>query len=388
MANAVANGGYPFSTSVNLFGSSFPLSGAAAAPPAIAPPSAAAPIFGSGVNPNLKEPYTWEWNVALEQQLGTAQAVSFSYVGAAGRRLLQTTSLIPTAAGQLNPIFKQLIFADNSATSDYDALQIQFNRRLEKNLQVLGGYTWSHSIDTASAGSAGITTNANPGADVSNRASSDFDIRHTFTLASTYTLPNFNGNRVLGLLANGWSLQNSIQARTAPPVTPNDGQFFQSQTGYNTVVRPDVVPGVPQYLYGSQYPGGKAFNPAAFSDPPGVGGCDPQTTFPCFLARQGTAGRNSLRAFGMSEWDLGVHREFPIKESFKLQFRAEMFNVLNHPNFALDPTTDANLASTFGTSSKTLNEYFGGSGIGVGGLHSIYQIGGPRSMQFALRLVF
>jgi hypothetical protein len=389
MSNLVANGGYPFLSSVTLFGGPFPLTGAAAAPPPIAPPAADAPIYGTGVDPKLKEPYTWEWNVALQQQLGPAQAVSFSYVGAAGRRLLQTTALIPTAPGQLNPIFRQLLFAENSATSDYHALQLQFNRRLEKNLQVLGSYTWSHSIDTGSAGSASITTNNNPGAGVSNRASSDFDIRHTFTLGSTYSLPTINGNRIVRLFANGWSLQTSIQARTAPPVTPNDGQFFQIQTGYTSIIRPDVVPGVPQYLYGSRYPGGKAFNPAAFTDPPGVDGCNPQTTFPCFLLRQGTAGRNSLRAFGMSQWDLGIHRDFPIRESLKLQFRAEMFNVLNHPNFAMDPITDTNLASpTFGTSSKTLNEYFGGSGFGVGGLHSIYQLGGPRSMQFALRVMF
>lgn len=340
------------------------------------------------MNPDLKEPYTWEWNLALEQQLGTAQALSFTYVGAAGRRLLQTATLIPTAPGQLNPIFSQLLFADNSATSDYDALQIQFNRRLDKNLQVLAGYTWSHSIDTASAGSSGIETNDNPGQGMSNRASSDFDIRHAFTLASTYNLPTFTSNRVLRLFANGWSLQNSVQARTAPPVTPIDGKFFENQTAFNTIVRPDVVPGVPQYLYGPQYPGGKAFNPAAFTDPPGVGGCNPETTFPCFLARQGTAGRNSLRTFGMVQWDLGIHRDFAIREHLKLQFRAEMFNVVNHPNFAMDPVADVNLASNFGKSSETLNEYFGGSGVGVGGLHSLYAIGGPRSTQFALRLVF
>jgi len=386
MANIIANGEYPFATTTNVFSNPFPLTGTAATPPPIAPPTASAPGFAAGTDPNLKSPYTMEWNVAFEQQLGPPQSLSISYVGAAGRRLLQSSNFVPQQPGQLNPAFLQLIFTANSATSDYDALEIKFNRRLDKNLQLLTAYTWAHSIDTASAGSGGIRSNSKPGpGDAGDRASSDFDVRHTFTLATTYALPAVIMHGVVRHITNGWSLQSSLQARTASPVTPADNTFFSFNSGYDVLVRPDVVPGVPLYLSGSQYPGGKAFNPAAFTDPPTVGGCDPQTTFPCNPARQGNAGRNSLRAFGAFQWDMGIHRDFPIRESLRLEFRAEMFNILNHPNFA--PQQPDIAASDFGKSSKMLNEYLGG-GAGTSGLLPLYQIGGPRSMQFALRLIF
>ena len=395
IGNAIAESGYPYLS--NTFvpaGTPFPMTGSAALPAPIQPPTPQARTFMAGVDPNLKSPYTWEWNVALEQQLGLQQVLSFNYVGAAGRRLLQTTVFLPTQAGQLNPAFRQLVFAENSATSDYQALQIQFNRRLEKNLQVLASYTWSHSIDTASAGSGSIHTDASPGANVSDRGPSDFDIRHTFTVGSTYELPSITSNRLLHEVTRGWSFQNSIQARTAPPLTVSDGSFFRFATGYRVAIRPDVVTGVPLYLYGSQYPGGKAINftPGAVAAgcPGGSESVGPFCSVPSDPnfnpVRQGTLGRNALRGFGAFQWDLGIHRNFPIRESLRLEFRAEMFNVLNHPNFA-PPASDITDTAGFGRSTQTLSDYLGG-GFGVSGLSSIYQIGGPRSVQFALKLMF
>lgn len=94
--------------------------------------------------------------------------------------------------------------------------------------------------------------------------------------------------------------------------------------GFNAPVRPDLVPGVSHYLYGSQYPGDKAINPAAFVDPP----LDPSTQNPL---RNGNLSRNYFRGFGAAQWDFAVHRNFPIYERLGLQFRAELFNLLNHP---------------------------------------------------------
>jgi len=93
-----------------------------------------------------------------------------------------------------------------------------------------------------------------------------------------------------------------------------------------------------------------------------------------------------LRGFGATQWDFAVHRDFPIRESLKLQFRAEMFNVLNHPNFA--PPVANIISSQFGLSTQMLGQYLGGSNVGGGGLSPLYQIGGPRSVQFALKLQF
>jgi hypothetical protein len=90
------------------------------------------------------------------------------------------------------------------------------------------------------------------------------------------------------------------------------------------------------------------------------------------------------------QWDFAVHRDFPIRESVKLQFRAEMFNVLNHPNFG--PPSGlffgASVPSGFGLSSQMLGRSLNGGNSGSGALSSLYQIGGPRSLQFALKLFF
>jgi len=99
----------------------------------------------------------------------------------------------------------------------------------------------------------------------------------------------------------------------------------------------------------------------------------------------GKLGRNVLRGFGATQWDFAVHRDFPIHESLRLQFRTEMFNVLNHPNFG---QPDGNLNdATFGFSRNMLGRSLGESNLGSGGFDALYQIGGPRSIQFAVEAV-
>jgi hypothetical protein len=182
----------------------------------------------------------------------------------------------------------------------------------------------------------------------------------------------------LNSIVGGWSLQSNIQAHSAPPVNIFDVNFFQLE-GAAAEVRPDVVSGQPLLLHGAQFPGGIAFNPAAFTDPPS----DPTTFEPL---RQGTLGRNAVRGFGETQWDFGVHRDFPLHESIKLQFRTEVFNLLNHPNFA--QPSGAFGTPGFGLSTQMLNQGLGGSNLGNGGFNPLYQIGGPRSIQLALKLQF
>jgi hypothetical protein len=204
-------------------------------------------------------------------------------------------------------------------------------------------------------------------------------------------VPHFNAfiNRVLG----GWSLESVIQARSAPPVDVFDGNFESlNGSGLLVDVRPDLVPGVPTYLYGSQYPGGKAFNPAAFRNPPvAPPGCVPGVDFPCVPTRQGDLPRNALRGFGAAQWDFAVHRTFPIHETLKLDFRAEGFNLLNHPNFG--PPNGRFGSSLFGLSNAMLGQSLNGGSTGIsnsggGAFNPLYQIGGPRSMQLSLKLIF
>src|SRR6201981_1492528 len=206
---------------------------------------------------HLKLPRTYEWNAAYEQSMGSSQTLSLTYVGAVGRKLLRETNFLVNP--MVNPNFLFIGFFDNSATSDYHALQVKFERRLSQGLQALASYTWSHSIDIASTDAFATYLNtpsfiANPSID---RGNSDFDIRHAFTAGLTYNLPSPQSSQVAHAALGGWSVDSFIFARTAPPVDVIRGYSFAAGTAIR--YRPNVNPGVPLELYGSQYPGGKIF---------------------------------------------------------------------------------------------------------------------------------
>jgi hypothetical protein len=173
-----------------------------------------------------------------------------------------------------------------------------------------------------------------------------------------------------------WSIQEIVQLHSAPPVNVYEADFSQLAQ-YSTQIRPDLVSGQPVYLYGSAFPGGKALNAAAFTTPPLDSNGNP--------TRQGDLGRNALRGFGLAQWDSAVHRDFPIHDSLHLMFRAELFNILNHPNFG-PPQSGIGLGN-FGLSTQTLAQSLGGT-VGAGGFSSLYQLGGPRSIQLAMKLQF
>ncbi len=375
---------YPFGAQAFNFGGNFPLPPEQAAPPVVSPPDTANgnPLFA--YDPHIRLPYTLQWNVSLEQALGTQQTLSASYLGASGRRLLQTALFVPP-----NSNYSEADLIANTATSNYNALQIQFERRLSRGLQALASYNWSHSIDDGSAGSSGSFSNVF--SSKANRGSSDFDIRNAFSTGITYAIPVPKLSAIPDAVMRGWSIQSVIQARTAVPVNIGDAKFGQlSLKNLQLQIRPDTVPGQPLYVFGSQCiaalgppcAGGKGFNPAAFADPP----TDPNTGSPL---RQGDLPRNALRGFGLTQWDFAVHRDFQIHESLRLQFRAETFNVLNHPNFG--PPNGSFGTGGFGQSSQmygqSLNAGFGGN-LGGGAFDPLYQVGGPRSAQFALKLMF
>jgi len=379
-AGSFLSSSYPFGALKAVRGGAFPLDSASAGPPPITLASLQSGIL-SAFDPHLQLPYTLEWNIAFEQSLGRRQSISASYVGAAGRRLIQSTFVVAP-----NPDFSLGYLVTNKASSDYDALQLQFQRRLSHGFQALASFTWSHSIDTGSAGSAfGSVANAlvptlNQNA---NRGSSDFDIRTAVSAAITYDVPTPKINAFMRAGLRGWSLQTIIQARSAPPVDIADASFSFFKGFFFGEVRPDLVSGQPLFLHGSQFPGGKALNQAAFTDPP----VDPNTGFPL---RQGNVSRNFLRGFGATQVDLAVHRDFPLRELMKLQIRAEMFNVLNHPNFG--PPNGQFGVGGFGVSGQMLGQSLNGgslgSNLGGGAFDPLYQIGGPRSIQFALKLFF
>lgn len=378
----------PFANVNQFFGATFPFTPAEIAPVPI--PATATLSEFEVFNPNLKLPYTLEWNVALDEALGENQTLSVSYIGSSGRRLLQTDQVSSPSA---NPNIGFGEFIDNTSQSNYNALQVQFDRRLSGGLQALASYTWAHSIDDASSSYIGSAYTAANG---QNRGNSDFDIRNSASAGLTYDIPSPRSSTPANVILGGWSVDSFLLARSAPPVDISDGEFSELDGGVLGNVRPDVVSGQPFYLFGSECaatfeglgelapgepcPGGKGLNPAAFANPP----VDPSTGNP---TRQGTLGRNVLRGFGAVQWDFALHRDFAIRESVKLQFRTEVFNLLNHPNFG-PPSREFGVAG-FGLSTETLAESLSGSGsAGAGGFNPLYQIGGPRSIQFALKLQF
>jgi hypothetical protein len=355
---------FPYSAVKTIQPAPFPLSAQAAAPPAITVNPPVSTILVA--DPHLKLPRSYQWNIALEQSMGRSQSVSLTYVGALGRDLLRVTELF-----NVNPNFQSVVLTSNSATSDYHALQFKFQRHLSRGLQALASYTFSHSIDNASTDAFATYLNT-PGAFASSkldRGDSDFDIRHSFTTGVTYDLPRPGSDKTVRAVVGGWSLDSFVLARSAPPVDVVGGIYFAAGTALYP--RPNVNPGAPLELAGGGYPGGKIFNKAAFTTPP--------------VGQQGNFGRNVLRGFDALQADIGVQRQFRVTEKVGLRFRSEFFNILNHPNFA-NPTNSLTSA-LFGYSTQTLANGLGSGGAN-GGFNPLYQIGGPRSVQLALKLQF
>ncbi len=361
---AFSPGNYPFSRSLDLTSVSItsPLLDGQAPPVSSNPPYPRLFAYYDG----YQLPLTLQYSLALEQPFGQANSLSVTYVGAAARRLARVESL--RAQTLRNAAFTRIDAVNNEGYSDYNSLQLQFKRRMARGLQALLSYTWSHSLDTASDESItnlqAPATKASPDLD---RGSSSFDIRHAFTGSASYEIPVPGSNRFARAVLGGFALDSVVRLRTAAPITVVTGRDALG-LGLTNVSRPDLIAGVPLYIENSALPGGKRFNPAAFDG-----------TTPLAQGRQGTLGRGTLRGFGLTQADLSIRRHFRLFEGLGLDFRADAFNIFNTANFA-NPTgvmTSAN----FGRSTQILSS-------GLGGLNPLFQVGGPRSIQLALKLQF
>jgi hypothetical protein len=362
--------GFSSSSAAGCLGStSFP--GTPLAVPPIASPSQG-PFFAVyGYAPHLQLPYTLQWSAGVEQALGSSQAVTVSYVGSHASRLLQENQFTSAA----NPLIQgggRFLVIENGQTSDYDALQAQFQRRLSRGLTALASYTWSHCLDYGSL-------NYQFGYE---RGDCIVDVRHNVSGAFSYDLPSVGHNRIANAILDHWGIDDRFLARTAFPVDLTGTSVFDPTTQQRLSNGLDFVPGQPIYVYGAQCaaifgpsgtgglqagqgcPGGRAINPNAFAN---------------VATGLGNVPRDFARGFGAWQMNLGVRREFPIYEQLRLQFRAEAFNVFNHPNFG---TINAGFGqNNFGLATATL-----ANSLGI--LSPLYQMGGARSMQLALKVVF
>ena len=353
--------GYPAGQATVLLNSGLPVNPAQVRLPAanLAQPAPGSEFFM--FPPDLQAPRVWEWNLAAQQALGEDQELTVAYVGSAGRKLLYVTSY-PVVTANIYSV----TWTDNSGSSDFNALQLQYQRRLSHRLASNMSYTWSHSIDTNSSDtSINVPGVFEPAA--SNRGDSDFDIRQLFHGGFSYSLGAAPGAARFKALTGGWGLDGIVTAQTSLPINITSSRDI----GFGSYdFRPELVAGVPEWIDNPDVAGGRQLNPAAFVVPA--------------AAVQGNLGRNTLRGFDLVQADLSARRSFRVTQRVSLVFRTDMFNAFNHPNFA-NPIASLG-TGLFGISAGTKsNSQFGG---GAFGLNSIFNAGGPRAAQLSLKLQF
>jgi len=312
----------------------------------------------------------WSLNIQHDLGFGTLQV---GYVGNHVTHLLTNGVVTPRNINRRDPVtqvrplssnFGDIFVVGDYPQSNYNALQVTFKRNLSKGLRFNANYTWSHTIDDVVGFFKDYQDENNARAE---RASSDQDVRHNFTMDAGYDVPLrdwFGGGP--GWIVDGWQLNTITQIRSGLPVnvTRQGGVFG----GFS--FRPDVVPGVDTRCPNFSVPTCQ-FNAAAFSNP-GDG------VF-------GNAGRNLLRGPGFAQVDFSIFKNTRLTETTALQFRAEIFNLFNKANFA-DPSgglvrgDNNSLRPTafFGQSISTVGNQLGG----------LLGFGGPRQIQFSLRYLF
>lgn len=337
----------------------------------------AMPITGpfSVFDPRLKMPYSLQWSVSAEHALGGNQSISLAYVGNRGRHLLLTTTLLNPAAD-----FRFVRLTNNGAASDYRSLQLQFNRRLSRRWGAMVSYAWAKSADNSSQDSAAHALFRSTNSDI-ERGPSDFDIRHTLTGFVSFELPALFASGIGNQLTRNWSIDSVFNVHSAGPVNV----VYAVPTSFGFLyLRPDVVAGAPLYLNDAAAGGGRRINSAAFSVPLDL--------------RQGTLGRNILRGFPLTQFNLALRRRFNFSEEVRLILGAELSNILNHPNFAAPAGNDASLGTRFDPASPIhLNPTFGQSftnaarspwGSAGSSFGANYYPGGARTMKLSAKLEF
>ncbi len=314
-----------------------------------------------GFPSDLRLPEVKQWNVAIEHAISDRDIVSASYVGSKGADLVRRE-----IGGRGTSDRLWLALSTNDGYSAYHSLQVQYRRNLARNLQGGIAYAWSHSTDNGSSDSALQWVGHGTLGDA-NRGSSDFDVRHSVNASMTYEIPHASG---APSLLRGFAIDGMFRGRSGFPINVLNSEQFQG-VSFANVFRPNLIAGAPTWIEDPQSTAGRRINPGAFQ--------------PAGSAVQGNLGRNALTGFGLSQIDLSVRREFFFGETRSLQFKVEAFNALNHPYFA-DPEKYL-ISPLFGQSTSMLNLMLG-TGTPASGLAPIFQAGGARSLQLALRFRF
>ena len=317
-------------------------------------------ILSYGFGPNLHLPEINQGNVSIEHGFGLHDVLSVGYVGSVGHGLIRREIGGPGSSPSA-----LIALTTNDGFSKYNSLQVQYRRRFVRGLELQGSYTWAHSLDNVS--SDAFLTWVGSGNDKGN---SDFDLRQSLSLSGSYQVAHHVGARWLNRALGGWSLSGVMRARTGFPITVQQSEEYEGIALANAF-RPDYMGGQPIWIADPNAPGGRRLNASAFlSLPSGV---------------QGNLGRNVITGFGMAQVDLAVSRDFRLSDRASVQLRGSAFNALNQANLG-DPVKFLD-SPLFGLSTSMLNMMLSTGSPGTG-LSPILQTGGPRSLQFSLRLRF
>jgi hypothetical protein len=377
----------------------------------------ASPCDIMGVKRNIRTPYVVSWNLNVQRALTSTTSLQVAYVGNHGTKLYSVRDInqadpaqslangcaqFDTVCEQLGrpfnaqfPFLEFINMLENGYTSSYNGLQITATQRLWRGVNFLAGYTWAHSIDDASYNRA--VQPQNSFAPNLERGSSDFDVRNRFTLALTYALPPVKS---FWQLLEGWQINSIVTSQGGTPWTVIDGY----QIGDDMSLTSEYADRWD--LFGSP----SKFTPSPLGHIPFFDFTTPETTnndclahaslavlqqFGCYekngtvlvppgLGHFGTMGRNLFRGPRLDNWDFSLVKNTHLGERVTMQFRAEFFNVTNHPHFASPQATtlfnvDPSVSSTFGFSGATSD---------VAAANPVIGTGGPRNLQLGLKFIF
>lgn len=376
---------WPFGAGVSLGGLNrgVPNSFFNSPPPAanFLPPNDYTPAVAFAAAPNLKIPYSMQYNFGFEREIAPNLVATLGYSGSESRHLFiqpMYNAPLPSEMGPGPvaprtpfPFIGQFPYDTNSGVASYNSLQAKLQKRFSQGLTFLASYTWSKCLSVQDEGQSGSIQNPyNWSAD---KGPCDFNIPHIFVLSYAYQLPYGKGkhfgsgaggasNAILG----GWQISGITTLESGLPFTVTNGFDNANINPSSETQRGDQLPGVALVSSGFQQDPQHWYNPAAFALPPAY-------TF-------GTLGRNTLRGPKSIDFDFALFKNFQFTESKSLQFRSEFFNVFNNVNFAPPGGGASGGFSTLGGESQTA--------ISSPGFMQIFSAAAAREIQVSLKLLW
>jgi hypothetical protein len=323
--------------------------------PATEPGCASGPFGLYSVGQNFRTPYFYNFNLQVEKSLGNAAVLQIGYVGSAAHKLsvMQNINQATLAGGRpfatQYPAFGDINQLNSVGNSNYNSLQATFKIRTWHGLSSQLAYTWGHELDAVSEYRGVIPLDStNLKAEYGN---GDYDTRNSFSGVFTYEVPGSSwGPKIL---THGWQLSSLIVLHGGQPFNISGGT---SRPGFDVIG--DPFAGV-SHTFSAANGGEPWVNPNAFVAVPGLGNLS----------------RNKYYGASFKDVDFSVFKNIPITERFKVQLRAEMYNLFNHINLA----SGAGSVGPGGMVSDTIGDFNGAPGLGPGE---------PFNMQLVAKIIF